>query len=59
MGYFLERGTTTDLSFRQTKPGIEVSVKPRMAHRVFALATEVVPFVVEVRDGGPGVIVTE
>jgi hypothetical protein len=32
VGYFLERGMTRDFSFRQTKPGIEASVEPRMAH---------------------------
>ncbi|MHB8644094.1 MAG: hypothetical protein ACYDA3_14550, partial [Gaiellaceae bacterium] len=32
-GYFLALGMT-DLSFRQADPGIEVSVKPGMAHPV-------------------------
>ena len=29
--YFLARGMTGDFSFRQANPGLEVSVKPRMA----------------------------
>jgi hypothetical protein len=31
-GYFLNLAITRDFSFRQANPGIEVSVKPRMAH---------------------------
>jgi predicted enzyme related to lactoylglutathione lyase len=40
MGYFLARGMTRDFSFRQTKPGIEVSVEPRMAHGGYELALD-------------------
>jgi hypothetical protein len=41
MGYFLERGMTGDFSFHQTKPGIEISAEPRMAHFSITDATTI------------------